>query len=96
MPRVTRRAAARADLAEIWDYIAQDDPKRATAFLREIEAVFETLASQPMIGRERLELGEAIRSFPIGRYVVYYQPWSDGVDVVRVLHAARDVARLTG
>lgn len=96
MPRVTRRAAARADLAEIWDYIAQDDPKRATAFLGNLESVFETLADQPMMGRERLELGENIRSFPAGRYVVYYQPWPDGVDVVRVLHAARDVARLTG
>lgn len=49
-----------------------------------------------MLGRERSELGESIRSFPVGRYVVYYQAWSDGVDVVRVLHAAPDVARLIG
>jgi len=96
MPRVTRRPAARADLAEIWDHIAQDDPRRATTFLRGIEAVFETLAAQPMMGRERPELGEGIRSFPISRYVVYYLPWPDGVDVVRVLHAARDVTRLIG
>lgn len=96
MPHVTRRADARADLAEIWDYIAQDDPKRATTFLRNLESVFETLASQPMMGRERPELGEGLRSFPVGRYVVYYQPWPDGVDIVRVLHAARDVARLIG
>lgn len=96
MPTVTRRREARTDLAEIWDHIAQDDPKRATAFLREIEALFETLASQPTMGRERSELAEGLRSFPIGRYVVYYLPWPDGVDVVRVLHSARDVARLIG
>lgn len=94
MPRVTRRPEARADLAEIWDYIAQDNPKRATAFLREIEALFETLATQPTMGRERPELADELRSFPIGRYVVYYLPWPDRVDIVRVLHAARDVTRL--
>lgn len=94
MPRVTRRAAARTDLAEIWDYIAQDNPKQATAFLREVETLFDTLASQPTMGRERPELADDLRSFPIGRYTVYYIPWLDGVDVVRVLHSARDVVRL--
>ena len=65
-------------------------------FLREIESLFETLSTQPVMGRERPELADDLRSFPIGRYVVYYQPWPDGVDVVRVLHAARDVTRLIG
>lgn len=97
MPRrVTHRPEARADLAEIWDFIAQDSPKRATEFLRNLESVVETLASQPMMGRERPELAADLRSFPAGRYVIYYLPWPDGIDVVRVLHAARDVARLIG
>jgi len=30
-------------------------------------------------------------SFPVGRYVVFYQPQDDGVEVVRVLHSARDI-----
>lgn len=94
MPRVTRSAEARADLADIWDYLAQDNPRRATAFLRELESTFQTLADQPFAGRKRPELGEDVRSLPVGRYVVYYQPWPDGIDVVRVLHAARDVVRL--
>lgn len=96
MARVTRSAEARADLAEIWDYIAQDSLQRATAFLRELESTFQILAEQPMMGRQRPELGDDIRSFPMSRYVIYYQPWPDGVGIVRVLHAARDVARLIG
>ena len=96
MARVTRRPEARADLAEIWDFIAQDSPKRASELLRNLESVFETLASQPMMGRERPELADDLRSFPVGRYVIYYLPWPDGIDVVRVLHAARDVTRLIG
>lgn len=96
MPRITRRPEARADLADIWDYIARDDPRRATAFLRELEGVFQTLADQPMLGRQRPELVEELRSFLVGRYVIYYLPWPDGIDVVRVLHAARDLTRLLG
>lgn len=96
MARVTRSAEARADLAEIWDYIAQDSPQRATAFLRELEGTFQTLADQPLMGRHRPELGDDIRSFPVSRYIVYYQPWPDGIGIVRILHAARDVVRLIG
>lgn len=28
---------------------------------------------------------------PFGRYVIFYEPLDDGIDVVRVLHSARDV-----
>ena len=44
-----------------------------------------------MIGRARKELATDLRSFPFGRYVIFYTPVQDGIDVVRVLHSARDV-----
>ena len=96
MPRVTRRSEARSDLAAIWDYISDSSPQRATVFLREIESLFETLAEQPEMGRERSDLMDDLRSFPIGRYIVFYLPWSDGIDVLRVLHAARNIKREFG
>ena len=49
------------------------------------------LATQPMMGRARDELAPGVRSFPFGRYVVFYMPLDDGIDVVRVLHGARDI-----
>lgn len=96
MSRVTRRAEARNDLAAIWDYISESSPERATAFLREIESLFEVLAEQPEMGRKRSDLMDELRSFPIRRYVVFYLPWSDGIDVLRVLHATRDIKREFG
>ncbi len=30
-------------------------------------------------------------SFPSGRYVIFYVPIEDRIDVVRVLHDARDI-----
>ena len=49
------------------------------------------LATQPMMGRARDELAPRVRSVPFGRYVVFYVPLDDGIDVVRVLHGARDI-----
>ena len=43
------------------------------------------------MGRARDELAPDVRSFPFGRYVIFYMPLDDGIDVVRVLHGARDV-----
>jgi toxin ParE1/3/4 len=43
------------------------------------------------MGRARNELAADVRSFPVGRYVVFYVPIDAGIDVVRVLHSARDV-----
>jgi len=43
------------------------------------------------MGRARHELVVDLRSFPFGRYVIFYMPIEGGIDVVRVLHSARDV-----
>lgn len=43
------------------------------------------------MGRLRRELAPRVRSLPFGRYVIFYVPLDDGIDVVRVLHSARDI-----
>ena len=48
-------------------------------------------ATQPVMGRARDELIADLRSMPFGRYVVFYMPLADGLDVIRVLHSSRDV-----
>lgn len=45
----------------------------------------------PSIGRLHDELAENLRSFPVGRYVIFYLPLLDGIEIVRVLHSARDL-----
>jgi len=52
------------------------------------------LATQPLMGRARRELAPRARSFPFGRYVIFYEPIDDGIDVVRVLRSGRDVDAL--
>jgi toxin ParE1/3/4 len=79
------------DLVEIWDFIADDSDVNADAFMENIAGKLALLAAQPGMGRQRGELLAELRSFPIGRYVVFYLPTSDGIEVVRVLHNARDL-----
>lgn len=94
MPRVLKRPQAEADLDDLWWYIAQDNPEAADRLLERIEELCELLATRPQLGRRREELAPGLRSFPAESYAIFYQPITDGIAVVRVLHASRDIDRL--
>ena len=89
MPQVTRRPLAETDILEIWDYIADDSLAAADRWVDRLDEQFRVLATQPMMGRARDELAPGVRSFLFGRYVIFYVPLDNGIDVVRVLHGAR-------
>jgi toxin ParE1/3/4 len=95
---VRRRDRARQDLIDIFRYLAREAGVRtAGRFFAQAEATFEELADQPRMGTryeaENPAFGD-IRYFPIKRfkkYLVFYLPAAHGVDIVRVLHGARDI-----
>jgi toxin ParE1/3/4 len=78
-------------LAEIWEYIGANNPDAADRLLDNINDKVKLIAESPYIGREREELAPGIRSFPAGRYLIFYRPIADGIEIVRVLHGSRDV-----
>ncbi len=43
------------------------------------------------MGRRREELAPALRSFPAGNYVIFYRPVREAIQIIRVLHGARDI-----
>jgi toxin ParE1/3/4 len=91
MPRVTLRPLARDDILDIWAYIADDSLTQADRWVDRLDVQCALWATQPLIGRGRNELAPGIRSIPFGRYVVFFEPLPDGIDIVRVLHSARDI-----
>ncbi|HEV3306472.1 MAG TPA: type II toxin-antitoxin system RelE/ParE family toxin [Candidatus Sulfotelmatobacter sp.] len=91
MPRVVVRPRASVDLAEIWAFIAEDSIKQADKFAAIIDEHFQGLARRPHMGRSRPELGTDLRSFPVGRYIIFYVSTPKGAEIVRVLHGARDI-----
>jgi toxin ParE1/3/4 len=94
MPVIIKLARAKADLTEIWDYIAEDSEIQADAFINTVDQKFLLLSEQPNLGRTRYELAKNMRSFPLGRYVIFYVVLPDGIQVVRVLHGARDLTAI--
>jgi toxin ParE1/3/4 len=89
--RITLRSEAETDVLEIWGYIADDSVVEADHWLDRLDEKFALWAEQPSIGRSREELAPGLRSMPFGRYVVFFMPQAEGIDIVRVLHGSRDV-----
>ncbi len=56
MPEIIIRPLALEDLADIWDYIAEDSQARADAFIDSIDMKINELAGSPHAGRSRMEL----------------------------------------
>jgi toxin ParE1/3/4 len=71
MGRISRRPRAEEDLLEIWSFVARDDADAADRLLDRIGHTLALIAERPHIGRERNDLGEAIRSFSSGNYVLF-------------------------
>ena len=87
-------AEARSDLGEIWLHIAQDSPNAADKYIRAIVSRFPTLASMPLMGRERPELSPGLRSWVVGHHVIFYRLFDGGVEIARVLDGVRDLPPL--
>lgn len=97
-PVVNRRIAARRDLVAIFDYYVDAATIRtARRFLVQAEATVQRLARMPSLGTlvdpdhpTRPEL-RCMRISRFRNYAVFYVPMPGGIDVVRVLHGARDL-----
>ncbi len=82
---------AKLDLEDIADHIAEDSPTHARQFIERLTPKFAALGRHPMTGRARPELRADLRSFPFGAYLILYRAVGDGVEIIRVVHAARNL-----
>jgi len=86
--------AASADLDDIWVYVAQEGSEvAANRLVDAITERFPALLRMPGSGRKRDEVRRGLRSHPAGNYVIYYREMKGGIEIVRVLHGARDFSR---
>ena len=96
MGQVIKTPQAELDLVEIWLYVAEDSEQAASELLRRIDRVAAELAEMPGRGTPREELipGIDLRSVPVGNYLIFYRPIEPGIEILRVLHGARDLDAL--
>jgi toxin ParE1/3/4 len=85
---------ARADIAEIHQYISQHSPRAASAVVSQIRRTARLLADHPGLGRETDITG--VRVIPTARYsfLVYHHIRGDDLIIVHVRHGRRDAPRL--
>ena len=70
---------------------AVDSETAADKTLREIDAQCHVLGQYPKMGRDRSDIVPGVRSFPVGNYLIFYREISQGVEIIRVLHGARNL-----
>ena len=81
-----------ADLREIRDHIAADSPDSARRLMIRLVNAFRLLARRPDLGHVRDDLLEpSIRFWPVGAYLILYRSPRTPIEIVAVLHGARDV-----
>jgi toxin ParE1/3/4 len=98
--RVLRTETALRDLNEQATFIQRESPNAAIRFLAAADVSFQQLATMPELGERqsfgRKELADLrvwqVRGFP--NYLIFYRPVEGGIEVVRVLHGARDIAAI--
>ncbi|MEJ0052836.1 MAG: type II toxin-antitoxin system RelE/ParE family toxin [Methylovirgula sp.] len=94
MGHLTLTPRARADLDDIWLHIALNNLAAADRLIDEIASRCENLTAHPLLGPARPEIAPNARSLVVGNYVVLYRLAGEGVEVVRIVHGARELQRL--
>jgi toxin ParE1/3/4 len=94
MPIVKVAAAAEEDLKEIWAYVAEYNPEAAGKLIKEVTRKFALLRDYPQMGRAQDKLMVNLRSFAVKNYIIFYQPFGGGIEILRILHGTRDIERI--
>ncbi len=93
--KVVITVAAEADLRDIGDWIAPDSSARALTFTQELRDRCKRLVDAPLGFPLVASLKQAgIRRCPYRSYLIFYRIVEDTIQVVHILHGARDYERL--
>lgn len=99
MSKFTLAPLGKADIAEIWSYyVAQiEDVDLADRIRDEIFDGIKAAAKRPKSGHLRRDLAtEPLRFWRVRRYLIVYRSEMRPIQIVRVLHGARDVLAILG
>jgi toxin ParE1/3/4 len=88
-------AEAEADIEQIAAYVAEQSPQSSLTLVRELRercaSLLDAPRGYPLVPRYE-HLG--IRRRPFGRFLIFYRVNQDAIEVIHILHGARDYERL--
>jgi plasmid stabilization system protein ParE len=92
---ISRRA--NQDIEEIGDFIAKDNVDAATRLNEKIHESIKLLSEFPRLGHVRADVrDECYRFWSVGKYLIAYRIDQGVLEVVRVVHGARDIQSMFG
>lgn len=97
MRRYVTTQAARRDLREIWNELAVDSVAAADRVIDRLERAMALVGESPTLGHWREDVADKRhRFFIVFSYVVVYHCASTPIEILRVIHGARDLQSLLG
>jgi toxin ParE1/3/4 len=85
------------DLGDIWLYHAESrGPDIADEIVEDLSDRIDILRTNPLIGPRRHEIADGLRMLVVGNYLAFYMVRSTTINVVRILHGARDIKTIMG
>lgn len=96
-PAIVIRPAAAHDIDDQADYLSQRSVPLAVRYLQAATQTFQEIARMPLLGSVFSVSNPALqelRTWPIRGFrkqLIFYLPGDDGIEVVRVLHGARNL-----
>ena len=88
---------AQQDLGEIWNFIALETIEAADRTIESLEKAAFRLAKNPGIGQLREELAaNQYRFFLVYPFLIVYRYQSNPLQIIRVLHGARNASNVLG
>ena len=90
MARAVRTASAERDILSIAGYIAGDKPIAAERWLDELDDVIVHLAHRPLLGEKVDYLSVGMRRYCFGKYLLFYAPIKDGIELRRASRRSTD------
>ena len=96
-PRVILRPSVVEDMEAQANYLLRHSPASADRFLENCMTDFHRLAAMPGMGAKREfrnPKAQGIRSWPMSgfpNHLIFYRPIDGGIEVLRVIHGARDI-----
>jgi toxin ParE1/3/4 len=91
MGKLIKSSRAELDLLDIWVSIATHESSAADRAIAFIERRMEVIRRFPRGGEACPDYGLNMRWYFAGYYVIYYRPFEDGIEVVRVIDGRRDL-----
>jgi toxin ParE1/3/4 len=97
---ITRTHLAELDVIECAVFLSESSDEVAERFVSSVESTAEKLLGAPNIGREverQALMDQHLRWWPVDgfpNHLLFYREVAGGIQIVRVLHGARDWLRL--